>query len=83
MTTPMKLLIASIMLTWIHQANPCLALSHTLAVEKIIESINSIKPDPIEEEHNMLQQDSEYFTEEDTEFTNSASILTNAQWARG
>ena len=77
MTTPMKLLIASIMLMWIHQANPCLALSHTLAVEKIIESINSIKPDPVEEERSMLQQDSEYFTEEDTEFTNFASILTN------
>ena len=77
MTTPTKLLTTSIVLMWIHQANPCLALSHTLAVEKIIESINSINPDPIEEEHNMLQQDSEYFTKENTDFINLANILPN------
>ena len=77
MMTPMKLLTTSIVLMWIHQANPCLALSHTLAVEKIIESINSINPDPIEEEHNMLQQDPEYFTKENTDFINLANILPN------
>ena len=68
-TTTMKLILALIILEWTHQAKPCLALSHTLAVDKLIESISAVKPDPVEEKHSVHQQDAEV--------TNLAGILTN------
>ena len=75
MTTLTKLLTALIMLMWIQKSNPCLALYHPLAVNKIIESISSINPDPIEEEYNILQQEPEYFLEENIDFDDFAEIL--------
>ena len=68
-TTTIKLILALIILEWTHQAKPCLALSHTLAVDKLIESISTVKPDPVEEKHSVHQQDAEV--------TNLAGILTN------
>ena len=86
MTTLTKLLTASIMLMWIQKTNPCLVLYHPLAVDKIIKSISSINSVPIEElnkkqealyreEHNILQQEPEYFPEENIDFNDFAEIL--------
>ena len=75
------------MFTWIQQTAPCLFLPmdpkryikarmKEEMEKKRIEELNR-KRELYNEERNLLQQEPEYFTEENTDFTDLASILPN------
>ena len=88
MTTPTKLLTTTLMLMWIQQTDPCLVLYPVDKIikfqemkkqikkqEKTIEELNKKQEALYREEHNLLQQEPEYFPEENIDFADFAELL--------
>ena len=88
MTTLTKLLTTSIMLIWIQKVNPCLVLYPVDKIikfeemkklikkqEEKIEQLNEKRKALYQEEHNLLQQEPDYFPEENIDFNDFAEFL--------